>query len=259
MGIEIPPERWGAFVPRLGIGTRRVLDALRGADARGTFFILGAAAERHPELVREIAADGHEIASHGWSHTKVYDLTPRSFTQEVVRTDDLLEELTGQRPKGFRAPYFSITRDSLWALDILREQGYLYDASIYPGSNYRYGIPGSSHLVHRLPNGLVEFPVSTFELAGRRVGVGGAYLRILPLSLTRRGLRKRDAQRLDTTVYLHPWELDPSHPVVRFPWKAMATHYARLRTTGRKFRALLDGSRPVTMREQLAGWLDESQ
>jgi polysaccharide deacetylase family protein (PEP-CTERM system associated) len=191
-------------------------------------------------LVREIAAAGHEIASHGWSHTKLYEMAPNTFAEELKRTDQLLHEIAERKPLGFRAPFFSITARSLWALDVLKDHGYLYDASIYPGANYRYGIPGSPTHVYRLPNGLVEFPVSTFNFAGRRLGLGGAYLRILPLHVTLWALRRRFRHRQLSTLYVHPWELDPGHPVVRFRTRAMLTHYFALASTRRKIAALLE-------------------
>jgi len=258
MGIEIPPARWSEFEPRLGIGLHRILRLLARANGHGTFFVLGAVTEKHPDLVSEIAAAGHELGSHGWSHAKVYDLSPARFEDEVARTDALLEQISGQKPVGFRSAYFSITERSLWALDVLKEHGYLYDASIYPGPNYRYGIPGSSSTVHRLENGLVEFPVSTFSLLNRRIGLGGAYLRILPLQVTDRAIRRRLSDGEPSALYLHPWEFDPRHPVTRFPFKAMATHYYGLSSTRRKVERLLERYPVIPMRDVLRdlGWLD---
>jgi polysaccharide deacetylase family protein (PEP-CTERM system associated) len=231
MGIELPIERWDQQEPRLEHGLRRILDLLDATGMKATFFILGAVAERHPALIAEIAQKGHEVGSHGFSHSKVYDLTPAAFEDEITRTDAILQEVTGKKPVGFRAPYFSITAKSLWALEILKDHGYLYDSSIYPGSNWRYGIAGSQPTVYKLDNGLVEFPVSTFALGKRRVGIGGAYLRILPLAVTEWAIRKRLEQGELSTVYVHPWEFDPDHPKVKFRGLAMLTHYFYLTST----------------------------
>jgi polysaccharide deacetylase family protein (PEP-CTERM system associated) len=257
MGLEFPPERWGGFAPRLERGLLPLLDLLDEAGAKATFFILGLAARSRPEPVAEIAKRGHEVASHGWSHRKLYEITAAEFSDEIERTDALLLDLCGRKPVGFRAPFFSITSQSLWALDVLKDHGYLYDASIYPGANYRYGIPGSPAVVHRLDNGLVEFPVSTFPALGRRLGLGGAYLRILPLRVTERALDERSARGELSTIYVHPWELDPSHPFVRFRLRAMATHYYSLGSTTRKVRSLLRSQKPRPMLDllQAHGWL----
>src|SRR5262249_33972890 len=146
---------------------------------RGTFFVLGSVAERHPELVRAIAAAGHEVGTHGWSHQLVYKLTREQFRDEIRRSIALLRELTGRTPIGPRAPFFSITRDSLWAFDVLREEGLRYDSSVYPVVNYRYGIPDAPRWPHRTHPDLVEFPLSTLRWLGRNVPIaGGAYFRI---------------------------------------------------------------------------------
>lgn len=257
MGIEIPQDKWGVFSPRLERGLDLLLEILAETGGKATFFVLGQAARKHPELVSKIHRQGHEIGSHGFSHSKVYSLKQADFAEEIRVTDDILSEIVGYRPICFRAPYFSITDQSLWALEILKENGYQIDASIYPGSNYRYGMEGSPREVHRLPNGLVEYPVSTFEIMGRTLGLGGAYLRILPLSMTQRQLRARLRANTPTTVYVHPWELDPSHPLVRFRLKAMLTHYVNLGSTQGKIRQILQefGSASIsdTLRDE--GWI----
>ena len=240
MGLDLPGASWDKRERRLHVGLDLILSILEEHRVLATFFILGAVAEMHPEAVRAIADAGHEIASHGYSHTMVYRLSPDEFTDEIVRTDRLLADITGNKPVGFRAPYFSITEKSLWALDILAENGYLYDASIYPGYNYRYGIPDAPDTLHRLPKGgLVEIPVSVMEVMGRRIGIGGAYFRLLPLWMTLRGIRKRNASGKETILYLHPWEFDPEHPRVRLPMVSRITHYTRLSRTTPRFQKLL--------------------
>ncbi|MEQ1834319.1 MAG: polysaccharide deacetylase family protein, partial [Candidatus Eisenbacteria bacterium] len=142
-GIELPPSRWEGLEDRIVRSGQCVLDLFRRAGVRATFFVLGSVAERHPELVRAIAADGHEIATHGWSHTLIYQQTPEVFRDELRRSIELLRDLTGAPVDGHRAPFFSITPRSLWALDILKEFGIRYDSSLFPVHNYRYGMPGS--------------------------------------------------------------------------------------------------------------------
>ncbi|MBN1882536.1 MAG: DUF3473 domain-containing protein [Deltaproteobacteria bacterium] len=240
MGLDLPGTSWDNREKRLRMGLDQILSILEERRVRGTFFILGAVAEMHPEAVRAIADAGHEIASHGYSHTMVYRLSPDDFRSEVVRTDRLLANITGTKPVGFRAPYFSITDKSIWALDILAENGYRYDASIYPGYNYRYGIPGSPDTIHRLPeSGLVEIPVSVMEIMGRRIGIGGAYFRLLPFWMTLRGIRRRDAADKGSILYLHPWEFDPRHPRVKLPTLPRITHYTHLSRTAPRFQKLL--------------------
>jgi len=238
-GIEQPLTAWSTFAPRIERSTATVLEVLGAHGVRATFFALGHLAEAHRGVVRDIAAAGHELATHGFSHDKIYDMSPEHFRDELRRSIRTLEDASGQRVRGHRAAYFSITERSRWALDILVEEGIEYDASIFPGSNYRYGIPGSPPNIHRLDSGLIECPVSTFKLFGRRVGVGGAYLRILPARLTARGIRQINAGGQPAILYLHPWELDPDHPRVKFRRRAMLTHYHNLRSTRPKLDRLL--------------------
>jgi len=253
MGMELKSHEMKGRERRLTVGLSRILSLLEEKGVKATFFILGIVCEMYPEEVKSIAEAGHEIASHGYSHTMVYKLNPISFREEIRRTDGLLSDLTGKKPVGFRAPYFSITMESLWALDVLIEEGYKYDASIYPGYNYRYGIPNSPHDIYKYPEKeIIEFPVSTMELFGRRIGIGGAYFRILPLFLTKRGIRKRGADNnninnksnadtnADTVIYLHPWEFDPKHPKIKVAPLATLTHYINLGRTYPRLKRLLD-------------------
>ena len=151
-GLEIPPEGWKGFEDRIERGAGRLLELLEAMRVRGTFFILGAIAEKHPRLVREIAAAGHEIGTHGWSHTMVYRMTPEDFRAELKRSIDVLADLSGQRILGHRAPFFSITRQSLWALEILAQCGIRYDSSVFPVLNYRYGIEDAPRWPYQVEN-----------------------------------------------------------------------------------------------------------
>lgn len=191
--------------------TRLLLGILRQHQVRATFFVLGLLAERFPEVVAEIAADGHEIGSHGYSHRPVFDIGPAAFADELARSVSLLESISGKRVLGYRAPDFSITAESLWALDIIADQGLLYDSSIFPVRTSRYGIPDACRCPHRLDNGLVELPLSTVQWGGRRWPVaGGGYLRLCPYAVTRWAIRRIQSEGIPAVVYLHPYELDPA-------------------------------------------------
>jgi polysaccharide deacetylase family protein (PEP-CTERM system associated) len=252
-GLEIPMADWGAYEDRIGSSGRRVLEILAAAGARATFFVLGHVAERHPQLVREIAAAGHEVATHGFSHTLIYQQTPQLFRAELARSLHALQDATGKPVLGHRAPFFSITKASLWALDIVSELGIRYDSSVFPVRNYRYGIedaPRWPHPVDGRP--LTEFPITTWRLFGTNVPVaGGAYFRIYPYALTRQAFRSINAERQAAVFYLHPWELDPDHPRIPLPRRISLTHYFNLGATERRFRRLLRDFRFAPMCEVL--------
>jgi len=189
--------------------TRRLLEILRQYNVKGTFFVLGRMAERFPEVVAEIAAEGHEIGSHGYSHKPVFSIGPAAFADELDRSVRLLEGISGQQVRGFRAPNFSITAESLWALDIIADYGLCYDSSIFPVRTSRYGIGDAPQHAHCLDNGLLELPLTTLSWGGRRWPVaGGGYLRLLPYAVTRWAIRRIAAEGRPTVVYLHPYEID---------------------------------------------------
>ncbi len=254
-GLEIPHTHWDGYEERIPWAARRLLDLLNQADVRATFFVLGAVAERHPELVRDIANAGHEIATHGFSHTLVYQMCPDSFRAELLRSIRVLEDLTGAPVLGHRAPFFSITRASLWALDVLAECGIRYDSSIFPVVNYRYGIPDAPRWPYAIKTGgggMMEFPLSTCRLLGRNIPLaGGAYFRIFPYAFTHWGLRSINRQARPAVFYLHPWEIDPEQPRIPLPRRIALTHYFNLQATERRFRRLLADFRFAPMREVL--------
>ena len=211
------PEQWPALESRVVATTGRILDILDRERVRATFFILGWVAERHPGLVREIASLGHEIGCHGYGHRMIQHLTRSEFERDVTRAKSALEDAIGHAVLGYRAPTFSIMRETLWSLEVLCEAGFRYDSSIFPIVHDRYGISDAPRFPHRLrdPNGcdLVEFPMSTVMLVGRRVPVaGGGYFRLTPYTLTRRALHRINREGQPAMVYLHPWELDPDQP-----------------------------------------------
>ncbi len=234
-GIPVGPELRASAESRLDRGLDALLDLLRIHGVRGTFFVLGPVAERWPDAVRRIADEGHEIGCHGWSHDLLYTMTRERFAEETARARATLQSITGRPVTAYRAAYFSITRQSWWALETLAELGFRYDSSIFPVRNWRYGIPDfdpSPQRIHTAAGPIAEFPISVRRLFGQNLPVaGGAYFRLYPYELTRRNLRAAERAGRPAVFYIHPWELDPEHPRVPFYWKARLTHYANLRST----------------------------
>jgi polysaccharide deacetylase family protein (PEP-CTERM system associated) len=236
---------WEHMPSRVEDNTGRLLDLLAARNVRATFFVLGWVAERHPDIVRRIAAAGHEVACHGYSHERVYRQSPEVFREETRRARALLEDQAQQRIRGYRAATWSITRQSLWALEILAEQGFEYDSSIFPIRHDLYGIPGSLRSPHRLalPSGrsLLEFPPSTVKLGPLTLPVaGGGYFRLLPLAVTCWAIRRVNAEGLPFLFYLHPWEIDPDQPRIKVGLKSRLRHYTNLMATAPRLAALLD-------------------
>ena len=245
-GLEIPHVQWasGGYQDRIVPVGRKLLRVFAEANARATFFVLGYVAEQHPEIVREIAAAGHEIATHGYSHTLVYTQKPEVFREEMKRSIRLLEDIAQKPILGHRAPFFSITKKSLWALDILHDLGVRYDSSIFPVVNYRYGIPNAPRWPHKLGliggGSLTEFPVTTYRVRERNVPVaGGSYFRIYPYEATRRAFASINKEGRPFTFYLHPWEIDPDHPRIPLPRRISVIHYWNLKATEKRLRRLL--------------------
>ncbi len=254
-GLEIPCERWGEFEDRIEMVGDKLLRILDEARVKATFFMLGYVAEKHPEIVKRIEAEGHEIGTHGFSHTLIYNQPPELFRQELTRAVKFLEDLTGKKVLGHRAPFFSITNDSLWALDILGELGIKYDSSIFPVRNYRYGIPDAPRFPYTIKRGkheFVEFPISTLKLPGFTMPIsGGAYFRIYPYQVTKQAIKAVNRQREPVTFYLHPWELDPDHPRIDVPRRIALTHYFNLGATERRLKKLLRDFKLAPMKDVL--------
>ena len=231
-----PVETWPTLPSRVEAQTELLLELLARHQSRGTFFVLGWVAERHPGLVRRIAAGGHEVASHGFHHGLVYELGPAAFREDLRRSKAVIEDALGAPIYGHRAANFSITRDSLWALDILAEEGFTYDSSVYPVRHHRYGIPDSPLIPHRR-GGVLELPLATLELGALRVGVGGgAYMRFLPAPLWLRALDGIARER-PVTLYVHPWECEPAQPHLVGPQLAQLRQYGGQATTLAKLGA----------------------
>jgi polysaccharide deacetylase family protein (PEP-CTERM system associated) len=240
----VSPRHWDRFESRVEQNTDRLLAMFADADVTATFFILGWVAERFPSLVRRIATAGHEIASHGSAHRLVYEQTPAQFRDDVRRARAVLEATSGSPVLGYRAPSFSITRRSMWALDVLVEEGYVYDASVFPVRHDRYGIADAPRHVHRISRDvgdLWEFPGSTIRYFGQNLPVaGGGYFRLLPYAWTRHGITKVNArERKPVIFYLHPWEIDPQQPRMAGPWLSRFRHYRNLEKTEARLRRLL--------------------
>lgn len=254
---SIRPDQWNNMEYRAEASTRRLLDLFAAKGVHATFFILGWVAKRSPELVKEIQRGGHEIASHGMSHQLIYKQTPEVFAQETRDSKALLEDLTGEPVLGYRAATYSITKRSLWALDIIHDLGFKYDSSIFPIKHDYYGIPDAplDPCTIKTPNGgeLVEFPISTVNIIGMRLPIaGGGYFRLFPYWLTRMGLGKVNREGRSFVFYLHPWEVDPAQPVVKVGWKSRFRHYNNLSRTHQRLSTLLDDFAFAPMREVLS-------
>lgn len=245
----IAPGTWDELESRVEANTRRVLDLLAGYALAGTFFVLGWVAKRHPGLVRSIQAAGHEIACHGYQHRRILFQTPEIFRRDVSSAKSLLEDITGQPVRGYRAPSYSITPATAWALDILIEEGFAYDSSVFPIVHDLYGFPGAPpypYCIARPGGTLLEFPPTTLRLnlLVRSMALpiaGGGYLRLFPGWFTRWGLRRlaRDEGR-PCAVYFHPWEIDPGQPRIKAGWKSRFRHYYNLAKMERRLRDLFE-------------------
>lgn len=244
----VSPSRWDEYSPRVEDNTRRLLDLFSREEITATFFILGWVAERSPGLIREIQSQGHEIASHGYSHQLVFEQSPEVFRQETAKSKALLEDITGEKIKGYRAASYSVTRDSLWALDILAELGFTWDSSIFPIHHDTYGMAGTPDEPYQLitPSGasMTEFPLTTAKVLGLSVpAAGGGYFRQYPYALSRWLLARASGGGARPTIfYLHPWEIDPDQPrIANAGWKSRFRHYTNLsRCMGRLERLCQD-------------------
>lgn len=243
----IDPKGWATYPCGVVQNTQIILRLLAQRNVKATFFIVGWIAERYPELVRQISDHGHETGCHSHWHRKVYDLTPDAFREDTHRSKSILEDITGKPVYGYRAPSYSITQKSLWALDILSELGFLYDSSVFPTYHDNYGIPDAPRFAYNLKDQkMIEYPISTTRVMGRNLPIsGGGYFRLFPYLITRSALKRINTNENQPFVfYLHPWELNPDQqriknasPLSRF------RHYVNLKTTRGKFERLLDDFR----------------
>jgi polysaccharide deacetylase family protein (PEP-CTERM system associated) len=248
-------EHWDRLESRVERNTCRILDLLDEHKTKATFFILGWVGERQPKLVRTIFERGHEVASHGYAHRRIYTQIPEEFREETRKSKSILEDIIGQKIVGYRAASYSITQKSLWAVDILSEEGFLYDSSIFPIYHDRYGMPDHHRFCHALntegKGRLVEFPPSTLRLAQVNVPFGGGgYLRFFPYAFTRWGIRRLNLkENQPAVVYLHPWEVDPEQPRLAVGGLSRFRHYLNLNKTEARLIRLLQDFRFGTMLE----------
>lgn len=232
---------WEKCDQRVELNTLRILDLLSKHRVIGTFFVLGWVAERYPDLIREVEHRGHEIASHSYSHRMITEMTPDEFRADLERSLDVLASLSSEPVIGFRAPSFSLTRKTWWAIDILQSCGLRYDSSIFPiGFHPDYGVPDAALTAHRVSDGLLELPMSCAEVFGRKVPCsGGGYFRLYPYPVTRALMRRCNAQGRPVIFYLHPWEVDPDQPRVDLPAVKRFRHYNNLELTMSRLDQLL--------------------
>jgi polysaccharide deacetylase family protein (PEP-CTERM system associated) len=245
VGVTVPDELRAHYGDRVETATRWLLDELAGVGVKATFFVLGETARQHPALVRAMHDAGHEVASHGWDHQRLHRLTPASFRDDVRRSKDALEQITGAAVLGYRAPTFSVVRQTAWALEVLAEEGLLYDSSIYPVVHDRYGMPAAPRWPFRVRDGaggLLELPPLTWRFLGANVPVGGGgYFRLLPLWLLERALAQaaRQGRPAVAMLYFHPWEFDPQQRRLPLTGLNRFRTYVGLRRSRGRLRRLL--------------------
>ncbi len=262
VGLEVGPELRAEYGARMERATRELLDHLARANALATFYVVGEIARTHPQLVRDIHAAGHEVGSHSFDHRRVHRFTPDTFRADLRASKGALEQATGAPVFGFRAPTFSVTRETAWAIDVLAEEGFEYDSSIFPVHHDRYGVPDAPRgpfLVTGRERELLELPPLTLRALGLNLPVaGGGYFRLFPLGFMKAGLRQaaRAADRGPQVgmLYFHPWEFDPGQP--RLPLARLArwrTYVGVTRTANRlarllaafPFRRAIDAARAI--------------
>ena len=244
MAPHIARDSWDAQPCRVERNVQRLLAMFAQHDARATFFTLGWIAERYPQLVRDIVAGGHELASHGYGHLRASEQSRNDFTEDVQRAKALLEDIGGKAVRGYRAPSFSIGHSNPWAFDVLLEAGYQYSSSVYPVQHDHYGMPDAPRFPYAARPGLLEIPITTTRVMGRNLPAGGGgYFRLAPYKLSRWALRRVNSiDQRPAIFYMHPWEIDPGQPrVAGTDMKTRFRHYVNLsRTEARLGRLLHD-------------------
>jgi polysaccharide deacetylase family protein (PEP-CTERM system associated) len=257
----VQPQDWEQYESRVEKNTDKVLALLADKQVKATFFVLGWVAERYSHLVRRIAAEQHEVACHGYSHRRIYTQTPGVFRSETRKAKRLLEEASGMPIVGYRAASYSITCQSLWALDILAEEGFQYDSSIFPIRHDLYGISNHPRFPHVIrghgAHPLVEFPLSTVRIAGVNFPIaGGGYLRLFPYAITHLAMRYLNHhEKQPAIVYFHPWELDPEQPRMPAGRLSQFRHYTNLERMQKKLQRLLCSFPFAPIRDVFADYL----
>jgi polysaccharide deacetylase family protein (PEP-CTERM system associated) len=260
-GLSLDPALKSHYCARLEPSTRWLLDQLDAADVKATFFIVGQIARDQPDLVQAICRAGHEVASHGWDHQRVVNFNPRTFHDDVRRSKDALEQVTGQAVVGYRAPTFSIMRQTAWALDVLAELNMAYDSSIYPVRHDRYGVPAAPRapfLARGNSHDILELPPATLRLCNLNLPMGGGgYFRLFPLLFTEWAIRQaeRTCKPPVAMLYFHPWEFDPGQERLPLRWLNRWRTYIGLRRSRGRLTSLLSRHRFVRAVD-VARWLD---
>lgn len=254
---SINTDQWDTIPTRVVDNTTRLLDLFDQHQVKVTHFVLGWVADKHPEIVREIHSRGHEVASHGYSHQLIYQQSPDVFRQETLRSKSLLEDIIGAPVAGYRAASYSITKRSLWALDILSEAGFTYDSSIFPIVHDRYGIANSPRQPYYIEcqNGaqLLELPLSTESVFNQTIPIaGGGYFRLYPYWFTRWLYKRRVKKQQPFIFYLHPWEIDHQQPKVEVSWFSKFRHYNNLDKCEQRLQQLLQEFKFGTMTDYIA-------
>ncbi|MBK9315635.1 MAG: DUF3473 domain-containing protein [Acidobacteria bacterium] len=252
----VPREKWAGWAPRIDRNTDKILSLFDERGVYGTFFILGWVAERNPQIVRRIADAGHEIACHSYGHHLIQNQTQAEFRADLIRAKRLIEDQSGQRVIGYRAPTYSITPRTLWALDILIEEGFQYDSSIFPIYHDRYGMPGAErfpHLIRTVSGEIVEFPPSTLRLAGQNIPLaGGGYFRIMPYRFFSWGVRRINRTEQQSAIFMvHAWEVDEDQPRISGTWLNVWRHRNNLSRTLPRLQRLLSDFNFAPMRDLL--------
>ncbi len=251
--LGLPMERWDEYESRIHIGHEKLLTLLQKHRVKASYYIVGDVIDRHPDIIKEIIDEGHEIGCHTYTHRAIYDMSPEELDNELKKSNQALKKISSIDFTGFRAPMWSIDENSWWALDVVKKNQYQYDTSIYPGDNKRTGIEGYPKRMHKLDNNLTEIPCCTFPFLRWTVGVGGAYFRILPYTVTRRALRRLNTAGENGMFYVHPWELDPEHPRVQgLSRRLRYPHYYNLKNTENRIDRLLSDFEFCTLQEIIA-------
>lgn len=238
----VPRDEWNRRSGRVQRNVARILEVLDSAGVTATFFVLGWVAERFPSVVSDIVSAHHEIGAHGYDHRMIHTQSVAEFRADVTNCLVALAQAGAPVVAGYRAPSYSITKQTIWALDVLVELGFRYDSSVYPvGFHHRYGIPGAPRSPYLIRPGLAEFPLPVIDVAGTAVPVAtGAYFRLFPYHLTRLAIERLNKRGVPVTVNLHPWEVDPEQPYVPLPWTLGFRHYTNLSRTEGRLRRLVD-------------------
>lgn len=250
---------WKKLKDRIVQNVEKILNILEDKNAKATFFIVSYFAQKYPELIERIRNHNHEIASHGYYHLPINELTPLQFKNDLIKSKNILEKICGEKIIGYRAPFFTITEKTSWALDILKKMGFKYDSSIFPFKIYKYGIPNSPIFPYRINSteikksdkneSFLEFPLSVYQIPIIKKNIpiaGGFYLRFFPYYFISYAIKKINEKKHPAVIYTHPWEFDLHHPRIN---SIVWYNYYRLHTTERKFNKLLKEFKFISIRD----------